>query len=202
MSSRLTPTLNSGILAMLWLDHTIAMMRVWLLLLNLFILCLPIMSLLRVYTYTLSLRSTRVLLARLHATSKLKSLGSKALVIVESPTKAKTIGAFLQSNEKYQNYIIDSCAGHIREISSELKDNRVVDANLNIKISDLGIDVFKSFKPEYRVMPQKREVIQRLKDHCKGASEILLATDEDREGEAISAHLVDVLKPSIPYKVT
>eukprot|EP01031_Cornospumella_fuschlensis_P035626 gene35626-43210_t len=133
---------------------------------------------------------------RLFATAK----KNRALVIVESPTKAKTIGAFLQSNPEYQHYIVDSCAGHIREISSAVRDNRVIDANLNIKISDLGIDVFDNFQPDYRVMPQKREVIQRLKEHCKEVSEILLATDEDREGEAISAHLVEVLQPSIPYK--
>jgi DNA topoisomerase-1 len=73
---------------------------------------------------------------------------------------------------------------------------------IHLKASSLGIDVQNGFKPHYVDMPGKEEVIRRLQRLSKKATRIILATDEDREGEAISWHLTEVLKPTVPYKVS
>lgn len=98
---------------------------------------------------------------------------SKNLIIVESPAKAKTINKFLGSD-----YVVTSCYGHIRDLPD----------------SGLNIDIENGFEPNYVVNEDKDKVIKELKKLAKGADEIYLATDEDREGEAISWHLCDVLK--------
>ena len=131
--------------------------------------------------------------------------GVKTLVIVESPAKAKTIQNFLKDIS--EDYIVDYSAGHIREIASSKDlpknfENKIVQPGLRIKTSDLGIDVFDHFKPIYTNVKGKSELIQRLKQKAKEVDRILLATDEDREGEAISWHLVNLLNPKVPYQVS
>src|ERR1051326_9623042 len=95
----------------------------------------------------------------------------KNLVIVESPAKAKTIGKFLGDE-----YILKSSIGHIRDLPKK----------------DMGVDM-KSFEPVYEISPEKRQVVSELKKLAKDSSIVWLATDEDREGEAISWHLVEAL---------
>ncbi len=124
----------------------------------------------------------------------------KTLVIVESPAKAKTIQKFLDSQG--DDYIVDSCAGHIRDISRNMVDGRLVHPGLRLKVSDLGIDVFNAFSPCYSLLDRKKDIVDRLKKSSAAASRIYLATDEDREGEAISWHLIEVLKPTIPFQVS
>lgn len=129
----------------------------------------------------------------------------KILVIVESPAKARTIQKIVGENS--EKFIVDSCAGHIRDLAN-VKDfpstfqPSVVYAPLNIRNTDLGVDVFDNFKPFYVPMKGKSEIIRRLKEKSKQVDRILLATDEDREGESISAHLVEILKPKVPYQVS
>ncbi|MEX2293974.1 MAG: type I DNA topoisomerase [Acidimicrobiales bacterium] len=103
----------------------------------------------------------------------------KYLVIVESPAKARTIGGFLGPD-----YIVDSSMGHIRDLPAK----------------GLNVDTENDFAVEYEVHASKKETISRLKKALKGADELLLATDEDREGEAISWHLLEVLQPKVPVK--
>ncbi len=97
---------------------------------------------------------------------------SKQLIIVESPTKAKTISKFLGSG-----YEVEASFGHVRDLPK----------------SKLSIDVENDFEPNYTIPPKAKEVIAKLKKMAKSASSIILATDEDREGEAISWHLVQAL---------
>lgn len=118
---------------------------------------------------------------------------AKSLVIVESPTKAKTIGKFLGSK-----FEVLASYGHVRdlpnsaaEIPAEVKKE---------KWSRLGVNVDKEFEPLYIIPEEKKRRVKELKDAIKGAGELLLATDEDREGESISWHLLQVLKPKIPVK--
>lgn len=115
----------------------------------------------------------------------------KSLVIVESPTKARTIERFLDDN-----YIVESSIGHIRdlpdsagEIPAEVKGE---------PWSRLGIDVENDFKPLYVVPKDKKAHVNKLKKLLKDVDRLYLATDEDREGEAISWHLMEVLKPKVP----
>jgi DNA topoisomerase-1 len=97
----------------------------------------------------------------------------KNLVIVESPAKAKTIEKFLG-----KDYVVKSSYGHIRDLAKK----------------DLGIDKEKGYKPKYLQSPDKKNVIKELRDASKDAEMIWLASDEDREGEAIAWHLFEVLK--------
>ena len=126
----------------------------------------------------------------------------RTLVIVESPAKAKTIQGFLDKDE----YVVDFCAGHIRDLPSKSKEvapeyrrQMVLDA-LKLNVADLGVNVNNGFEPLYVPMAGKAEVLKRLTHLSKDCSRILLATDEDREGEAISWHLLEVLKPQVPFK--
>ena len=120
------------------------------------------------------------------------------LVIVESPAKAKTIQKFLDDNR----YIVDFCAGHVRDLSKakdaplELR-KETVQKDLALNAASLGVRVHSGFEPIYVNMKGKAEVIGRLKRKANQCSRILLATDEDREGEAISWHLVEVLQVSV-----
>jgi DNA topoisomerase-1 len=130
----------------------------------------------------------------------------KVLVIVESPAKARTIQKFLKDmKDEQREYVVDSCQGHIRDLAKELPagvKQKSVCPGLRVRLSDLGVDVFDNFKPFYVTLTGKEDIVKRLKDASKSADKILLATDEDREGEAISWHLVDVLKPKAPYQVS
>lgn len=117
----------------------------------------------------------------------------KKLVIVESPTKAKTIRKFLA-----KDYIVESCMGHVRDLPQSSKD---IPAELKKeKWAQLGVNVEKDFDPLYCVPKTKTKLVSQLKALVKDADEILLATDEDREGESISWHLLEVLKPKVPVK--
>jgi DNA topoisomerase I len=117
----------------------------------------------------------------------------KSLIIVESPTKAKTIKKFLPKSMS-----VDSCNGHIRDLPASAKE---IPAKLKKnKWANLGIDVDNEYEPLYVVSPQKKKTVTRLKKLIKEVDELILATDEDREGEGISWHIVDELKPKIPVK--
>ncbi len=96
----------------------------------------------------------------------------KHLIIVESPTKAKTISKFLG-----EGYLVEASFGHVRDLPK----------------SKISIDVENNFEPKYIIPPKAKEIVDKLKKEAKSASSIILATDEDREGEAISWHLVQAL---------
>lgn len=100
--------------------------------------------------------------------------GDKALVIVESPAKSKTIKKILGSN-----YTIEASLGHVRDLSSK---------------NDLGFDVNNGFKPSFVILPEKRKVVSKLNTLAKAADKVYLASDPDREGEAIAWHVKEVLK--------
>lgn len=117
----------------------------------------------------------------------------KSLVIVESPTKTKTISKYLPDG-----YQVDSSMGHVRDLPSSAKE---IPARYKKESwSNLGINVDNDFEPLYVIPGSKKKVVKRLKELLKESDELILATDEDREGEAISWHLVEVLKPDIPVK--
>lgn len=123
-------------------------------------------------------------------------------MIVESPTKARTIQKLFSDNDDLD---IEYCGGHVRDfptgsnIPRHLKDQRIIDG-LNINAGILGVDINNGYKPHYAVMENKKNLINRLLEKSKSADNIIFATDDDREGEAITWHLLDVLKPSVPYK--
>ncbi len=119
---------------------------------------------------------------------------AKPLVIVESNAKAKTIEGFLGRDQ----YVVMASVGHIRDLPQKAGD--VPKSVTNKEVRRLGIDVDDHFTPIYVVSQDKKKVVADLKAALKGASELYLATDEDREGEAISWHLLEVLKPNIPVK--
>jgi DNA topoisomerase-1 len=115
----------------------------------------------------------------------------KALVIVESPAKAKKIAGFLGDD-----YIVKASMGHIRDLPSSAKE---IPAELKKESwSTLGVNVDNDFDPLYVISPDRKKLIAELKDSLKKVRELVLATDEDREGESIGWHLVQVLKPSVP----
>lgn len=115
------------------------------------------------------------------------------LVIVESPTKAKTIRKFLG-----KDYIVESCMGHVRDLPQSSKD--IPEKVKKEKWAQLGVNVDKNFEPLYCIPKDKHKVIKNLKDKLSEADMLYLATDEDREGESISWHLQEVLKPRVPTK--
>jgi DNA topoisomerase-1 len=118
---------------------------------------------------------------------------AKPLVIVESPAKAKTLGRFLGSR-----YRVEASYGHIRDLPES-----AAEVPKDIKEKDwgrLGVDVERDFTPYYVVPGDKRKQVAHLKTAVKEASELLLATDPDREGESISWHLAQVLKPRVPIR--
>jgi DNA topoisomerase I len=117
---------------------------------------------------------------------------AKRLVIVESPAKARTIAGYLG-----KEFAVESSIGHIRDLPDRASD--VPEAQRK-RFGALGVDVEKGFEPYYVVDPGKKKVVTELKRHLKDAEELLLATDEDREGEAIAWHLVEVLKPKVPVR--
>lgn len=117
----------------------------------------------------------------------------KSLVIVESPAKAKTIGKYLG-----KNYVIEASIGHVRDLPEGKK--QVPKKFQDEDWAYLGVNVKQDFEPIYIVSPEKREQVRKLKDLAKNADELYLATDEDREGEAISWHLREVLNPKVPVR--
>src|SRR5579885_3443287 len=99
---------------------------------------------------------------------------AKALIIVESPTKIKTLKKFLG-----RDYIFESSLGHIRDLPSK----------------GFGIDVENDFEPQYAILEEKKDVIQKLKKAAKEVDMVYLAPDPDREGEAIAWHIASILPP-------
>lgn len=122
-----------------------------------------------------------------------KSAAGKKLVVVESPTKARTIRKFLG-----KDYLVESCMGHVRDLPQSAKD--IPEKIKKEKWASLGVNVEKDFEPIYCVPRNKTKVVKTLKDLLKEADELILATDEDREGESISWHLLELLKPKVPVK--
>jgi len=115
------------------------------------------------------------------------------LVIVESPTKAKTIRRFLPSN-----YEVLASMGHVRDLP---KGAGEIPASLKKeKWSRIGVNTTEDFEPLYVIPKEKKKIVKDLKNALKGATQLLLATDEDREGESISWHLMQILQPKIPTK--
>jgi len=112
----------------------------------------------------------------------------KNLVIVESPAKAKTIGRFLGSE-----YQVEASYGHVRDLPQNAKE--IPKTVRGKDWARLGVDVEHGFEPVYVVPTDKKRYVKRLKDALKNAESLLLATDEDREGESISWHVLELLKP-------
>jgi DNA topoisomerase-1 len=122
----------------------------------------------------------------------------RALIIVESPAKAKTIARFLGDRFEVGDGsalepTVESSVGHIRDLPHGAKD--VPAAFKGEKWASLGVDVDNDFKPLYVVSAGKQDVVKRLRKALKASDELYLATDEDREGEAIAWHLLEVLNP-------
>ncbi len=117
----------------------------------------------------------------------------KPLVIVESPAKARTIAAFLGSD-----FLVESSVGHIRDLPR--KATEIPKMYKDEPWARLGVNVNDGFKPVYVVPSEKKETVKKLKALLKDASEVYLATDEDREGEAIAWHLLETLAPKVPVK--
>src|SRR5215470_14203876 len=115
------------------------------------------------------------------------------LVIVESPTKAKTIRGYLP-----KDYIVEACMGHVRDLPESADE--IPETYKAKDWARLGVNVEANFEPLYVVSPKKKQVVKKLKDALKEADELILATDEDREGESIGWHLVEVLKPRVPVR--
>jgi len=114
-----------------------------------------------------------------------------ALVIVESPAKARTISKYLGSG-----FTVEASIGHVRDLPQGAKQ---IPAEFKGEPwSNLGVNVNDNFTPIYIIPPGKSKQIKLLKDHLKSADALYLATDEDREGEAISWHLLEILKPKVP----
>ncbi|MGF1571206.1 MAG: type I DNA topoisomerase [Nodosilinea sp.] len=115
------------------------------------------------------------------------------LVIVESPTKAKTIRNYLPAG-----YRVEASMGHVRDLPRSASE---IPANVKgEKWAQLGVDPDSDFAPLYIIPGDKKKVVKTLKDALKQADELVLATDEDREGESISWHLLQVLNPKVPTK--
>lgn len=118
--------------------------------------------------------------------------GSRKLVIVESPAKAKTIGRFLGSE-----YDVEASVGHIRDLA---QPSQLPEKLKKSGYAKFAVDLENDFEPYYVVDPDKKKKVRELKKHLKNADALYLATDEDREGEAIAWHLLEELKPTVPVK--
>jgi DNA topoisomerase-1 len=115
------------------------------------------------------------------------------LVIVESPTKARTIRNYLP-----KDYRVEASMGHVRDLPQSASE--IPAAVKGEKWAQLGVNIEADFEPVYVVPKDKKKVVTQLKDALKGVDELILATDEDREGESISWHLYQLLKPKVPTK--
>lgn len=116
--------------------------------------------------------------------------GGRRLVIVESPAKAKTIKGYLGPG-----YVVEASVGHIRDLPNGAAE---VPEEYTGEVRRLGVDVEHDFQPVYVVNADKKAQVKKLKDLLRDSDELFLATDEDREGEAIAWHLLEVLKPKVP----
>ena len=115
------------------------------------------------------------------------------LVIVESPAKARKIGGFLGDD-----YVVEASVGHIRDLPQRAAD--IPKEYKKIAWAKEGVNVEEGFEPLYVINPDKKAKVSELKALMKDADELILATDEDREGEAIAWHLIEVLRPKIPIR--
>jgi DNA topoisomerase I len=116
----------------------------------------------------------------------------KTLVIVESPAKAKTIAGYLGPG-----FMVESSVGHIRDLPERASE---IPKEKRAKYGTMGVAIDDDFEPYYIVDPDKKRVVAELKRKLKEADELLLATDEDREGEAIAWHLLQELRPKVPVR--
>jgi len=119
-------------------------------------------------------------------------LGTK-LVIVESPAKARKIGSFLGDE-----YVVEASVGHIRDLPQRAAD--IPKEYKQFAWAKEGVNIEEDFAPLYVINPDKKSKVAELKELMKDADELILATDEDREGEAIAWHLIEVLRPKIPVR--
>jgi DNA topoisomerase-1 len=117
----------------------------------------------------------------------------KRLVIVESPAKARTIAGYLGPD-----FVVESSVGHIRDLPDSAAE--IPERYKGESWARLGVNVEHGFEPLYVVDPDKKKTVAQLRKQLAGAEELLLATDEDREGEAIAWHLLEVLKPKVPAR--
>ncbi len=122
---------------------------------------------------------------------KAKAATGNTLVIVESPSKAKTISGYLGAG-----YTVEASIGHIRDLPRNAAD--VPAKYKGESWARLGVDTDNDFEPLYVISPDRRQQVTKLKALVKDADAVLLATDEDREGEAIAWHLVQTLDPKVP----
>lgn len=130
-------------------------------------------------------------MAKRKSSSLREATPAHALVIVESPAKARTISKFLG-----RGFTVEASIGHVRDLPQGAK--QIPAQYKNEPWSNLGVNVHHNFTPIYIIPPGKSKQIKLLKDRLKTADALYLATDEDREGEAISWHLLEVLKPKVP----
>jgi DNA topoisomerase-1 len=117
----------------------------------------------------------------------------KKLVIVESPAKARKIGGYLGDD-----YVVEASIGHIRDLPQRAAD--IPKEYKKFAWSREGVDIENDFAPLYVINRDKKDKVQELKDLLKDSDELILATDEDREGEAIAWHLMEILRPKVPVK--
>ncbi len=118
----------------------------------------------------------------------------KKLVIVESPAKAKTIAKYLGDD-----FSVMASVGHIRDLA-EAKEIPAEQKKASPSLAKFSIDIENDFTPFYVISAGKNKTVTELKQALKGCDELYLATDEDREGEAIAWHLLQVLKPKVPVR--
>ena len=121
-----------------------------------------------------------------------KTDGKRRLVIVESPAKARTIAGYLGPD-----FVVESSVGHIRDLPERASE---IPKEQRAKYGTLGVAIDEGFEPYYVVDPDKKRIVADLKRKLKDADELLLATDEDREGEAIAWHLLQELRPKVPVR--
>ncbi|MGA0980394.1 MAG: toprim domain-containing protein, partial [Candidatus Nanopelagicales bacterium] len=121
----------------------------------------------------------------------------RVLVIVESPAKAKTIEGYLNGGGG-RDFRVKASVGHVRDLAS--KASELPESQRKQPWAKYAVNTDEGFTPFYVVHANKKATIAELKKELAGASELLLATDEDREGEAIAWHLLEVLKPKVPVR--
>ena len=117
----------------------------------------------------------------------------KYLVIVESPAKAKKISGYLGKDFK-----VMASMGHVRDLPANASE--IPPKIKKEPWASLGVNVNADFEPLYIVPPEKKKIVKELQDALKAVDELIVATDEDREGESIGWHLIELLKPKVPVK--